>query len=146
MKYPTFSSKGFSLLELMIVVVIIGILAAVAVPAYFNHILRSRQADAYHNLLDIKAAEEMFYSQYNRYGSFADGNTFSALLSFDAADSVYYGYRFTSASTTAFSAQAVGKFKKLTGNILRITDNSDPCNDPDTGSLKMSLNLEECPP
>jgi type IV pilus assembly protein PilE len=144
MKYPNFSSKGFSLIELMIVVTIIGIHAAVAVPAYFNHVLRTRQADGYHNLLDLKSAEEMFYAQYNRYGSFVDGDTFSNLLSFDSADSIYYGYRFSSASTNAFTAKAVGKYKKLNNNIIRITESDDPCIEAE-GELKMSLGLEPCP-
>jgi len=138
-------STGFSLIELLIVVAIVGILAAVAVPAYYNHILRTRQADAYHNLLDLKAAEEMFYTQYNSYGSFADGNTFSNLLSFDPADSVYYGYRFTSADTNTYTAKAVGKYKKLAGNIIRITDSDDPCVEAES-ELKLSLGgLESCP-
>ena len=67
MKTASHPSKGFTLVELMIVVVVLGILAAVAVPAYFNHILRSRQSDAYHNLLDIRAAQEMVYSLSNSY-------------------------------------------------------------------------------
>ncbi len=137
-------SKGFTIIELLIVVAIIGILAAVAVPAYFNHILRSRQADAYHNLLDIKAAEEMFNSQYNRYGSFADGSTFTALLSFDVADSTYYAYHILSASTAEFSADALGKYKKLKDNKILITDSEDPCIDVES-ELKMSLGLKPCP-
>jgi len=138
------NSKGFSLIELMIVVVIIGILAAVAVPAYFNHILRTRQADAYHNLLDIKAAQEMYYSMYNRYGSFANGDTFTDLLSFDIGDSKYYEYHILSASTLAFSAEAEGKFKKLKDNKILITDSEDPCIKVES-ELKMSLGLENCP-
>jgi len=137
-------STGFSLVELLIVVAIIGILAAVAVPAYFNHILRTRQADAYHNLLDIKAAQEMFHAQYNRYGSFADGDTFADLLSFDSADSKYYGYHITTASTVAFTADALGKYKKLSGNKIIITESEDPCIDI-PGKFGMSLGLEECP-
>jgi len=138
-------SKGFSLIELLIVVVIISILAAVAIPAYFNHILRSRQADAYHNLLDIKAAQEMFNSQYNRYASFADGDTFTNLLSFDIGDSTYYAFHILSASTSAFTAEALGKYKKLSGNKILISEAEDPCIDVE-GSLKMSLGLENCPP
>lgn len=138
-------SKGFSLVELLIVVAIIGILAAVAVPAYYNHILRSRQADAYHNLLDIKAAQEMYYSMYNEYADMITASTFADLLSFDLADSTYYSYSFISATTTTYSAEALGKYKKLAGNKIIITESADPCIDTES-ALKMSLGLDNCPP
>jgi len=148
MKFKNCFSKGFSLIELMIVVAIVAILAAVAVPAYFNHILRSRQADAYHNLLDIKAAQEMYLSMYNTYAgpyaSLLTADTFTNLLSFQYADSKYFSYRIPSASGTAFTAEAIGKFKKLAGDIIRIRDDEDPCIDAH-GALEMSLNLEDCP-
>jgi len=141
-------SKGFSLIELMIVVVILGILAAVAIPAYHNHIMRSRQADAYHNMLDIKAAQEMHYSMYNEYAGpytpLITPNTLSNLLSFSYSDSTYYTYHITSASGTAFEAMAMGKYKKLDGNNIRIRDDEDPCMES-PGDLKNSLGLTDCP-
>ena len=152
----TLNSKGFSLIELLIVVVIVSILAAVAVPAYYNHILRTRQADAYHNLLDIQAAQEMYYSMYaggntgyaGPYNSaeFIAGNTFTDLLSFSNTDTQYYRYYIVSASVNGYTAEALGKYKKLAGNILRITNDSEPCMVKNSGSLKQSLGLEECPP
>jgi type IV pilus assembly protein PilE len=58
---------GFTLIELMITVAIVGILAAVAVPAYFNHVMRSRQALAVYELLAINAAQERFYAENGSY-------------------------------------------------------------------------------
>jgi type IV pilus assembly protein PilE len=143
----TLNSKGFSLIELLIVVVIVSILAAVAIPAYYNHILRSRQADAYHNLLDIKAAQEMHYSMYNYYAGTITAGTFSSLLSFDLDDSTYYAFSFqTAPGTTVYEARALGKYRKLAGNELWIGADYDPCVVPNSGSLKQSLGLEDCPP
>ena len=146
MKYTNLSSKGFSLVELMIVVVIIGILAAVAVPAYFNHILRSRQADAYHNLLDIKASQEMYYSQNDAYwgGSLLTANTFTNLLSFNYADTQYYRYLISDTTSSTFTGVAEGKFRKLSGDSIRITNDADPCMSAH-GSLGNSLGLDDCP-
>ena len=151
MKYTNHSSKGFSLVELMIVVVVIGILAAVTIPAYFNHILRTRQSDAYHNLLDVKAAQEMFYSLENNYAGdyepiVATSNTFTRLLSFNFADTKYYKYYVRSTTNpTAFVALAEGQMSKLAGNKICIGDEYDPCMVPNSGSLKQSLGLEDCP-
>ena len=137
-------SQGFTIVELLIVVAIIGILAAVAVPAYFNHVLRTRQAEAYHNLLDLKAAQEMYYSMYNDYAGLITAGTFSSLLSFDSADSTYYRYLISSASGTTFTARAQGKYGKLAGDDFRIEDDQDPCWDS-LGNVELTLGLEKCP-
>jgi prepilin-type N-terminal cleavage/methylation domain-containing protein len=119
-------SKGFSLVELMIVVAVIAILAAVAVPAYFNHTLRVRQTDAFHNLLDVKAAEEMFYSQYNRYADYSDGSTFTNLFSGTITDDT-------------FIFRARGKYSHLDGDCIIVNETDDPERCPNTAELKLSL-------
>ena len=145
------TSNGFTLVEILIVVAIIGILAAVAVPAYFNHILRTRQAEAYHNLLDIKAAQEMVYSMENKYAGDYEplhtySNTLTSMLSFSSSDTTHYLYYVTSTtSPDAFEAKAEGRYKKLAGDIFRITDDEDPCIEAQ-GDIKLSLGLDPCTP
>jgi type IV pilus assembly protein PilE len=66
------TERGFSLIELMIVVAIIALIAAIALPNYRQHVIRSHRTDAMSALLRLAASEEKFYIQNNRYGSFAD--------------------------------------------------------------------------
>jgi hypothetical protein len=66
-------------------------------------------------------------------------------LSFDSADSTYYRYLISSASGTAFTARAQGKYGKLAGDVFRIQDDQDPCIES-LGNIKLKLGLEDCPP
>jgi type IV pilus assembly protein PilE len=61
------SSTGFSLIELMIVVVIVGILMAISLPAYQGYVQRSHRADGHSSLLDIAARQERYVAQNNKY-------------------------------------------------------------------------------
>jgi len=53
-----FKQKGFTLIELMIVIAVIGILAAIALPAYQDYVTRAKRADAKAGLLSVQLAQE----------------------------------------------------------------------------------------
>lgn len=59
--------KGFTLIEVMIVVVIIGILAAIAYPSYVNQVQRSHRADAQGEMLAYAQAMERCFTTTNTY-------------------------------------------------------------------------------
>jgi type IV pilus assembly protein PilE len=63
------SIRGFTLLELMIVVALIALLAAIALPAYLGYVQRARRADGQNGLNNAAQAEEKFFGRCNRYGS-----------------------------------------------------------------------------
>ena len=68
------SQKGFTLIELMIVVAIIGILAAIAIPNFLTYQLKSRQAEAKTNLQAIKTSQVAFQAERGCYiGVTAEG-------------------------------------------------------------------------
>ena len=62
-------NKGFTLLELLVVVVIIGILAAIALPQYKKIIFKSHMASINQTLAAVKNAEERYYLMYSAYAS-----------------------------------------------------------------------------
>ena len=60
-------SQGFSLIELMIAVVIVGILAAIAIPMYSDYVTRSRRADGQATLMQVAQELERCYTQFSKY-------------------------------------------------------------------------------
>src|SRR5919108_3837109 len=90
--------QGFTLIELMIVVAIIGILAAIAIPNFLRYQAKSRQAEARTNLGGIFVAETSYFGEQSRYGNFTEiGFTLAG------AQANRYTYR-SGAGTTAGGA------------------------------------------
>jgi prepilin-type N-terminal cleavage/methylation domain-containing protein len=71
------NKKGFTLIELIIVVAIIGILAVIAIPAYLGQQKRAARTEAYSNLANLRLLEEQFFAENGRYTANlgVDGNT-----------------------------------------------------------------------
>jgi len=64
-----FKQKGFTLIELMIVIVVIGVLAAIALPSYADYVKRARRADAKAGILAIQLAQEKWRVNNSAYTS-----------------------------------------------------------------------------
>ncbi|MCL5875816.1 MAG: prepilin-type N-terminal cleavage/methylation domain-containing protein [Candidatus Dependentiae bacterium] len=59
--------KGFSLIELMVVVAIIGLLSMIAVPSFGRYLAKAKRAEAYLNLNSIYSAEKAYWAEHGTY-------------------------------------------------------------------------------
>ncbi|MGJ8671001.1 MAG: type IV pilin protein [Oceanococcus sp.] len=82
-------SRGFTLLELMIVVAIIGVISAIAFPSYRENVLKTRRADARGAVMGLANALERFRANSGTYVGAAVPAIFSDKSPIDGADRYY---------------------------------------------------------
>ena len=83
-------SQGFSLIELMIAVVIVGILAAIAIPMYSDYVTRSRRADGQATLMQVAQELERCYTQFSKYNDNSCSVVNGGVVS-ETSDQGFYG-------------------------------------------------------
>lgn len=117
-------AKGFTLIELMIVVAIIGILAAIAVPNFVKFQCRSKQSEAKTNLKAIYGAQESYRAEHDTY---TDNQTQMGFAV--KGDKFRYGYVVSGSGTDAFTATATGVAgKDMNGDIWTINQDNNLAN------------------
>jgi type IV pilus assembly protein PilE len=98
--------RGFTLIELMVVIAIVGIIAVIALPSFLQQVRRSHRAEAMRGLSELQLREERWRASNAKYigtdSSAADKTSFGALPTSD-----YYTFAFDStASGTGFKVKA----------------------------------------
>ena len=126
------SIRGLTLIELLMVILIVGILAAIAVPTYSNYMIRARRADAKTALEQIRGAQEMWRAERGCYaqdgvdclGGASAGTAEAKLRTTMGAPATpisnYYTWSFTVKTATAFTARATATGSQTTDGNLEI--------------------------
>ena len=107
------SKKGFTLVELMIVVVIVGILASVAVPMYRTNVKKAMASEGVALMGTVRTAQRVYFAEHQTYCASAN----VADLGVDTSGNKYFAsFSITTATGAAFTATTTG-----TGDASSIT-------------------------
>lgn len=95
---------GFTLIEVMIVVAIVGVLTAIAVPAYGDYVKRGRITEAVSGLSDMRVKMEQFFQDNRTYVGACVAGTVAPL----PADTTQFTFSCSSLSASAYTVSATG--------------------------------------
>ena len=136
--------KGFTLIEMMITVAIVGILAAIAYPSYVEHVYRSRRADAQGSLMELAQWMERNYMIALKYNQDSQGNAINnASLQAKVQNlniSTYYTFTFNNIAGNAFTLSATPQGTQVNDRCGTLTlDNLGQ-----KGVLNAQRSVQEC--
>jgi type IV pilus assembly protein PilE len=129
---PT-GSSGFTLVELIVVVVIVGLLAAVAIPNYTRYMRKAARAQAKSVMLDTAQRQERYYTNNGTYVAVGTGSGASNWQNY--AGSNYASRKYD--VTTIAGALGTGSTTDLTSGFTIIGDPANQWSDPECGTLRL---------
>lgn len=121
------NQNGFSLLELMVTILIIGILASIAIPSYSSYMAKARRADGKAALVNFGNAMERYYTEkYTYTGAATGGNDTGSPTIFATeapldGDNKYYDLTINAATATTYTLRATPKGAQAGDGYLELT-------------------------
>lgn len=100
-------SRGFTLLELMVTMIIIGVLAAIALPMYKDNITKSKFGDATSALSTRRVQAEQYFQDNRTYANIGDFVNQACVA--DTTSSQNFDFACTTQTATNYTIQATGK-------------------------------------
>lgn len=114
--------SGFTLIELLVAIAVIGILSAIAIPAYSDYVLRGKLIEATNTLQGMRASMEQYYQDNRTY--LDSGAILSPCNAANLATLKYFTLSCPTQTATTYTLTATGSNSSTTGFVYSITNNN----------------------